>query len=285
MGNIKTTYILGLFLTLSLGIIIILTLQTKGLKKELEQEREQHDVISQQTKLHEQLVGVDSLLVDGDYEKALYAYRQHRIQFGENSNAQIQLRIALAEKMGDMRNRLSVDSSQNVEQSIDTIQVQEVATPREIQQYDSISFALEKAKVQLSRMKRMVQQKSFGEYLTFKSSKGSQVHYVGQVRNGKAQGNGVAILSTGSRYEGEWKDNLRHGNGTFYWADGQYYEGEYIDDKRHGIGTYHWSNGEKFVGLWKDDQRTGEGTFYGKDGKIVASGIWEDDKLIAANKP
>ncbi|MEL6306466.1 MAG: response regulator, partial [Bacteroidota bacterium] len=31
---------------------------------------------------------------------------------------------------------------------------------------------------------------------------------------------GVALLSTGSRYEGQWKNNQRHGQGTFYWPDG-----------------------------------------------------------------
>lgn len=285
MGHIKTTYLLGLLLALTLGIITILTFKNRALKQNIEQERAMHKGIAKETVLGEQLMGIDSLLVDGDYQEALYAYRKHEMHPGE-SNAQIELRIALAEKMDAMRQQLVTTALENAAQSMDTTnQAPLVASIREIQQYDSLSFALEKAKVQLSRMKRLVKQKSFGEYLTFTSSKGSQVHYVGQVKNGKAQGNGVAILSTGSRYEGEWIDNHKQGHGTFYWADGQYYEGEYVDDKRHGMGTYHWSNGEKFVGLWKDDQRTGEGTFYGKDGKIVTSGIWEDDKLIAANKP
>ncbi|WP_136465936.1 MORN repeat-containing protein [Flagellimonas onchidii] len=285
MGNIKTTYLLCLLLALTMGITVSLLFKTKGLQNDLQEQITTHERFSEQIALHQQLLDIDSLLVDGNYQQALQSYREQDRLFKEISDSRIGLRIALAEKMDDMHRQIVTDSFQETEKSIDTNQVHMVATPREIKQYDSISFALEKAKVQLSRMRRLVQQKSFGEYLTFTSSKGSQVHYVGQVKNGKAQGQGVAILSTGSRYEGEWKNNLRHGNGTFYWADGQSYEGEYSNDKRHGIGTYHWSNGEKFVGLWKDDQRTGEGTFYGKDGKVVASGIWEDDKLIAANKP
>lgn len=285
MGTKKITYILSFLLVLTLSIVIILSFKTNGLQQEIEQERALRKETSEQTAFQQELMGVDSLLVAGDYKKALGEYRRYSEKWGEDGNDQIELRIAVAQKMGNLRKERVIDSSQNIEQSIDTNQVEAVASPREIKQYDSLSFVLEKTKVQLARMKRLVNQKSFGEYLTFTSTKGSQVHYVGQVANGKAHGHGMAILSTGSRYEGEWKNNLKHGEGTFFWTDGQYYEGEYNNDKRHGIGTYHWSNGEKFVGLWEDDQRTGEGIFYGKDGKIVASGIWEDDKLIAANKP
>ena len=286
MGTKRTIYLLCFLLVITSGAIVALLFNTNILQNELQQEKQVRDEISKQVALHEQLMDIDLLLVDGDYGSALQAYRAKEDQLEANAGNLIDLRIALAEKMEVMGKKSIIDPLQNKElQSKDTVPLQPVDNVKEIQRYDSISFALEKAKVQLSRMKRLIQQKSFGEYLTFTSSKGSQVHYVGQVKNGKANGHGVAILSTGSRYEGEWKNNLRDGEGTFYWADGQHYEGEYKNDKRHGIGTYHWLNGEKFVGLWQDDQRTGEGTFYGKDGKVVASGFWEDDKLIAANKP
>ncbi|RDY61937.1 MORN repeat-containing protein [Flagellimonas nanhaiensis] len=286
MGNKRTIYLLYFLLVMTSGAIIALLFNTNILQNQLLQEKQVREEISKQVALHEQLMDIDLLLVDGDYGSALQAYRAKEDQLEANADNLIDLRIALAEKMEVMGKQSMIDPLQNTElQSKDTLQPQLVDNAKEIQQYDSISFALEKAKVQLSRMKRLIQQKSFGEYLTFTSSKGSQVHYVGQVKDGKANGHGVAILSTGSRYEGEWKNNLRDGEGTFYWADGQHYEGEYKNDKRHGMGAYHWLNGEKFVGLWQEDQRTGEGTFYGKDGKVVASGFWEDDKLIAANKP
>ncbi|MDC6366918.1 MULTISPECIES: MORN repeat-containing protein [Flavobacteriaceae] len=286
MGTRSTIYLLSFLLVLAMGTIANLLVKNNNLKEYLQQEKVERIELSKQMTLQEQLIGIDSLLVDGNYGEAMLAYNEQSQQLGEDSNALIELRIALAKKMTDLGKQPTLDASQNVElQEIDSTQIGPVVTANELKQLDSLNFVLEKTKVQLSRLKRMVKQKSFGEYLTFTSSKGSQVHYVGQVKHGKAQGHGVAILSTGSRYEGEWQNNLRHGEGTFYWHDGQYYEGEYLNDKRHGMGTYHWSNGEKFVGLWEDDQRTGEGTFYGKDGKIVASGFWENDKLIAANKP
>ena len=136
----------------------------------------------------------------------------------------------------------------------------------QIEQKDSLNFALEKANIQLRNLRSQLKERSFGEYLTFKSKKGNQMHYVGKVNNGMANGYGMALLDTGSRYEGEWKNNQRHGEGSFYWSDGDYYVGHYENAERNGFGTYYFHNGEKYVGDWKDDKRNGDGNFYGKDG-------------------
>ena len=138
--------------------------------------------------------------------------------------------------------------------------------------------------MQLKSIKQQMITKNFGEYITFKSSKGNRLHYVGQVKNKKANGYGIAILDSGSRYEGDWKDNKRHGEGVFYWIDGQHYEGSYVDDLRSGKGTYYWINGEKYVGQWENDMRNGSGTFYGKDGNILTKGVWENDELMSEDK-
>nr|WP_262895559.1 hypothetical protein [Galbibacter mesophilus] len=153
-----------------------------------------------------------------------------------------------------------------------------------LNKYDSLTFALEKNKLQLSRLKKQLREKSFGEYLTFKSKKGNRLFYVGKVENHKANGFGIAILDTGSRYEGEWKDNMRHGEGSFYWIDGERYEGEYKNDERSGMGVYYWPNGDKYVGEWKEDVRDGQGTFYNAEGEVYAKGIWKDDKLVKKDK-
>lgn len=149
---------------------------------------------------------------------------------------------------------------------------------------DSLSFALEKSQVQLKSLKQQLKTKSYGQYITFKSSKGNRLHYVGQVKNGKANGYGIAILDSGSRYEGDWKDNQRHGQGSFYWIDGEHYEGSYKNDQRSGQGTYYWTNGEYFSGQWEKDMRNGKGVFYGADGEVMARGTWQDDELLEASK-
>ena len=100
-----------------------------------------------------------------------------------------------------------------------------------------LSFVLEKTKTQLGRIKKQLTNKSYGEYLMFSNPKNHQLHYVGQVRNNKANGLGITIFDTGSRYEGYWSDILRQGEGAFYWSDDQYYK-----DLRNGIGAYVWHN-------------------------------------------
>ena len=149
---------------------------------------------------------------------------------------------------------------------------------------DSMAFALQKAKVFADKLQVQVDENTAGNYLSFKSRKGNSVYYVGDIKDGKANGTGVGLLSTGSRYEGQWMNNQKHGKGIFQWQDGALYDGEYRDDLRHGTGTYHWPNGEKFVGEWEKDVRSGDGTFYGTDGKMVATGLWRDDELVKRKK-
>jgi hypothetical protein len=229
---------------------------------------------------NKELVAIDSVLMKGEYNKAIESYNT-TLKTHEELNTVIPLRIALAQKL--MQNDIKVDSEKkNTKTSIDSITVAPVVKS-EIRSIDSLNFALEKARVQLSNMRKQLNKKSFGEYLSFSSKKGTALHYVGQVKNNKANGAGIAVLETGSRYEGEWKDNLREGNGTFFWPDGEYYIGSYKDDMRNGEGTYFWPNGEKYKGQWKNDKRNGKGIFHKKEGSVI-SGIWENDKLKDTDK-
>lgn len=236
--------------------------------------------LKQRLNAQNSLLKTDSLLVEGRYQDAFEMYKNQEMGTIEDGEVGVGLRLAIAQKFLEFENELATKASMaNVKE--DTIDIKESANQNpKIDQLDSLNFVLSKTKMQLAKMKRQLYQKSFGEYLTFTNSKGSEVHYVGQVQDGKANGYGVAILNTGSRYVGEWKNNQRHGQGVFYWKDGEYYEGNYEGDKRNGQGTYFWPNGEKYVGQWKDDLRSGKGAFFGKDGKLMTKGIWEDDKMI-----
>ncbi|MDO1511074.1 hypothetical protein Q2T41_00155 [Maribacter confluentis] len=227
-----------------------------------------------------ELLSIDSVLMKGEYDKAIESYHT-TLENHKELNTVIPLRIALAEKLmqTDSRNNFDNRTDQNRPDSVSSTSI----SPKELRSIDSLNFALEKARVQLNNMRNQLNKKSFGEYLSFKSKKGTALHYVGQVKNNMANGAGIAVLETGSRYEGQWKDNERNGQGTFYWSDGEYYVGSYKDDMRNGEGSYFWPNGDKYVGQWKDDKRSGRGTFYTKDGSIL-SGIWEKDKLKEADK-
>lgn len=69
--------------------------------------------------------------------------------------------------------------------------------------------------MKIQNLQRQVKQQTTGDYLSFKSGKGNTVYYVGEIKNDMANGKGIALFGTGSRYEGEWKNNLRHGKGLF----------------------------------------------------------------------
>lgn len=268
------------------GLACFYFFQTKSLKKQLQHEIAQQNELMVNNQERQELMQIDALVVDEEnYTKALEAYQEKYREHDPNTELELKLRISLTEQLLRLRERPQPDTSAFSQQkTLDSLKALALVAPKEIQQYDSLNFALEKTKVQLTRLRHQLKQRSLGEYLTFTNAKGSLVHYVGQVKNDKANGYGVAILSTGSRYEGEWKNNQRHGEGSFFWPDGEYYAGHYFNDRRSGEGTYHWPNGEKFVGLWKDDERTGEGAFYGKKGDVVASGVWQDDELVQVDK-
>ncbi|PRP68141.1 MORN repeat-containing protein [Nonlabens agnitus] len=247
--------------------------KSENLKEELAagKQEENTDLDLNQKKV---ISRTDSLLEAGNYEQAL----ENLDQFTTNYMMDRELRRSLGTRMLAMQNQLKYRS--NPSEPIDATAAVTPSEQYSQQEIDSLSFALAKAQMQLKNIQTQMQQKLYGEYLTFKSAKGNRLHYVGQVKRKKANGYGIAILDSGSRYEGEWHNGLRHGNGTFYWIDGEHYEGEYVNDVRSGLGTYYWTNGEKFVGSWDNDLRNGKGKFYDKDGNIIASGTWKDDKLI-----
>ncbi|MEL7160910.1 MAG: hypothetical protein AAFN92_09130 [Bacteroidota bacterium] len=237
------------------------------------------------------LLAADSLLHRGDYAAATEAYGE--LAARDSSSFAPTTLTARLEHLRTIRTmRYALDTFRNRVPAEDLRAapllgpvVLEPVRPLPLEQsrpedYDSLTFALRKAKMQIRNLEGQLQ-RSGSDYLTFSSGKGNDVHYVGSVRRGQANGRGVALFSTGSRYLGEWKNNQKHGTGQFYWKDGAHYEGEYRNDERHGEGTYHFPNGEVYVGLWENDLRHGEGIFYDKKGKVLARGLWREDELVA----
>ena len=101
--------------------------------------------------------------------------------------------------------------------------------------------------------------------------------YVGEVKDGKQNGQGTYTWANGDRHVGEWKDDKRNVQGTSTYANGDKYVGEWKDDKKHGQGTYTYANGEKYVGEYKDGMLNGQGTFtFTNGGKYV--GEFKDNK-------
>ena len=265
------------------AVVIYLLRENADLKNRLGESTQKRTFFEEQQSQYEQWLKIDSSLIDGDYQAALQAYNKELKEESGNDSVRLSLRIAMANQLFKYR------TAYNTIQARDTLLTDSLAqasliVASETQNFDQASFQLEKAKTQLVQMQRQLREKSAGQYLQFKSSKDHLLNYVGEVKDDKANGYGVAIFDTGSRYEGDWVDNLRHGQGKFYWPDGQYYEGAYADDTRSGQGTYYWPNGERYTGTWKADKRNGQGTFYDSKGEIMTKGIWEDDKLVSEKK-
>ena len=263
------------------GIIAIyLFFQVKALNNKLEANQQTIDFTEKQNRIYQSISSADSLLVESNYQEALNRYETQLTSGSEMQKRLITQRIKLTKQLIQQHAIRSINKIDTATQlRADTVEISREATPAELRQYDSMNFALAKAQAHIENLKLQLKQQHAGTYLTFTTTKGSKAHYVGEVKNGRAHGEGIGLLKSGSRYEGEWENNMRHGKGSFYWPDGEYYIGEYKNDKRHGQGTYYWTNGEKYVGGWANDQRSGHGTFLSKDGEIVAQGIWKEDKL------
>jgi hypothetical protein len=236
-----------------------------------------------------QLILIDSLLINNNYEGARKAYDKLLNEVNNNEFAGIiQNRMSqLKEKQAQLLKNKDLDNCDKEQvllkksRQIDSL-INQVAKAEKLQEdtIDSLKFALAKANMRMESLTEQLASKSKSDYLKFNGEKGTEIYYVGVVEDNKANGWGVGLYSNASRYEGEWKDNLRHGNGVFYWPDGEYYSGEFVMDQRQGEGKYYWPNGEMFAGEWQNDKRNGEGVFYGKNGEVVAKGIWQNNELV-----
>ena len=99
--------------------------------------------------------------------------------------------------------------------------------------------------------------------------------YEGDIKDGKPNGFGILIITSGIKYVGEWKDGKENGQGTETWSDGNIYEGEWKDGKRNGQGTLTYSDGRKFIGEFKDGLLNGQGTETNSSG-YKFEGVWKD---------
>jgi hypothetical protein len=226
----------------------------------------------------------DELFIMGNYDDALLMYNELQTPDAQDI---IKHRTELAAAIMDDNNGSS-ESIQHREQQIRSLKLELELLQNEIlnsmlinsdsiqslnAKLISVTTMLNKAKLELENSRK--------DSFTFKTPKGYTVRYLGQVKNGKANGNGVGLWDSGSFYEGEWSSNMRHGKGTFEWADGEKYEGNYLNDQRSGFGKYYWKNGERYEGEWLNDQRNGQGTIYDKKGNVKVAGVWKNDEPLS----
>ena len=105
--------------------------------------------------------------------------------------------------------------------------------------------------------------------------------YIGELKNGKRDGQGTLKYSPWKQYVGEWKDDKRHGQGTLIDEGMKVYSyiGDWKEDKKSGLGLITHENGLKYKGGWKDDKENGKGTLILPNGKSYV-GEFKDSKGV-----
>ena len=104
--------------------------------------------------------------------------------------------------------------------------------------------------------------------------------YVGEVKNGKPNGLGIAKYSTGTaiRYVGNFVDGMYNGQGTMLFTNGAFLTGNWTNGKLNGKGTNLTSDGALYIGEFSNGIKSGNGLMIFKDNSFN-KGSFLNDKL------
>lgn len=105
-------------------------------------------------------------------------------------------------------------------------------------------------------------------------------NYDGAYRDGMRNGQGVLALPNGEKYAGGFRNGKYDGQGKLTFADGASYDGDFRAGQPDGFGTLTFADGSRYVGEVRNGRRNGQGTEYGADGKVLQSGIWENNLFV-----
>jgi hypothetical protein len=269
-------------------LVMVFTINKRknSFKEELSAKTEQLEKLTQQSDLYRQKSKADELFIAGDYDEAMQIYLQ--IEDSIEDNSFLDSRKATIARFNSLRSELDSTQSMSNSQLANMEREMDKKVNQLKEEYETEIEELKKEYSQkiaslnntIDQKERQIQNKADLGRLTFYNANGTKIAYFGEVKFGKANGDGVGHYSSNSVYDGEWKNNMKHGEGTYKWADGHKYIGEYQNDKREGQGTYFWNTGEKYEGEWQNDKRNGQGTLYDKDGNVKLDGQWKNDELV-----
>ena len=99
--------------------------------------------------------------------------------------------------------------------------------------------------------------------------------------NGKKEGFGILIDSSGNKYIGEWKNDLFHGLGILTYEGHDlynYYEGNFSEGYKHGSGNLIYKDGSCYKGNFDKNNFEGNGIFIFADGRKY-KGSWKKNKM------
>jgi hypothetical protein len=107
--------------------------------------------------------------------------------------------------------------------------------------------------------------------------------YVGDLVNGKRDGQGKMSYAHGNIYEGNWENGRKNGFGKMIYTSGNVYEGNWEKGNRNGFGKMNYANGEIYEGEWFNNKKNGSGTMTDQDGNVL-EGTWISD-VFTPSKP
>lgn len=279
-------YVAPLVIVGCLIAIFFISKRKNHFKEEVDNKKAQLENLEQQSTLYRQKSTADELFIAGEYDDAMKIYL--KIEDSIDDKSFMKSRRATIERFNSLRSELdstqNMSSSQmvNMEREMDKkITTVEEKYEKKIESLkNDFSKKITSLNNSIEQKDRQIQNQAELGRLTFYNANGTKIAYFGEVKFGKANGEGVGHYSSNSVYDGDWKNNMKHGKGTYKWVDGHKYVGEYQNDKREGQGTYFWNTGEKYQGQWENDKRNGQGTLYDKDGNVKLEGEWNEDELV-----
>ena len=136
-----------------------------------------------------------------------------------------------------------------------------------------------------------------GNYGLFLDTLGN--YYLGDLKNGKSEGNGEMVVKNKIKYVGEFLDDapngkgvlenfeentiyegevencVKNGKGVLKFSDGTKYSGDFKNDKYDGKGILEFADGRKYEGEFHDNKIKGKGKFTWSDGKVY-EGEYDD---------
>ena len=108
--------------------------------------------------------------------------------------------------------------------------------------------------------------------------------YVGEMREGRPEGQGRLEQRSGAFLEGAWKAGLLDGEGVSLDAEGNRYEGHFAAGKADGQGRLLSRDGSIYEGTFRNGVRHGSGTTRLAGGTTYRS-QWRDGVEIGGNRP
>ena len=94
---------------------------------------------------------------------------------------------------------------------------------------------------------------------------------------------GTYTSPKGDKYVGEYRNGMANGQGTVVWPNGDKFVGESRNNFYHK-GTYTFADGTKYAGEFSDGKFKGQGILIFADGSPPLEGIWENNNLVRSQR-